>query len=133
MHRLPLVLLLVAVVTAGCLHDQNALDTDIDLEPFRMLARSGVACTEFVNRLFLIDGVFVFWHTEGPCPDSGYALTLYGSTPDDVRCAYYDSIAGPQRHCEDPAARPLFDIITAHTDEPDLGLGASHRVAEIRF
>ena len=133
MHRLSRLLLLVAVVATGCLHDQNALDTDIDLEPFRVLARSEVACTDRVNRLFLIDGVFVFWHTEGRCSDAGYALTLYGSTPDDVLCAFYDSIAGPQRHCPDPAARPLFDIITAHTDERDLGLGASHRVAEIRF
>lgn len=92
------------------------------------------ACTEFRNRLFLIDGKQVFWDRAGNCPDNSYQQTLYGATPEAMLCSKADSIAGPRTTCSNESARPLFDIITKNLDAPDLGLAASgHKVEPIKF
>lgn len=132
MTRLAARVLLLATLAVPACHSVDTLDAEIDLEPFQRLARTDTGCADLVNRLFLIDGAMVFRHKEGQCADASYALTLYGSTPDEVLCGLYDSIAGPQRPCR-PAYKARFETILDHLDEPDLGLGAGHRVEPIPF
>jgi hypothetical protein len=50
---------------------------------------------------------------------------LYDYTPDQVLCSFHDSVSGSVRSCADPRYRDMFDTITAHLDESDLGLGVS--------
>jgi hypothetical protein len=88
-------------------------------------------CTDFKNRLVLIDGKQVFWDRAGNCPDMGYEQVLYGASPQDVLCSRADSIAGPQTGCKDESARPLFDVILQNLDKDDLGIGFSHTVERI--
>ena len=90
-------------------------------------------CADIRNRLFLIDDQWVFWDQAGNCADASYAETLYGSSPDEVLCNAHDSIAGPMKHCTDPQHLDLFNTITAHLDQPDLGLGSDHTVEPIPF
>lgn len=85
------------------------------------------------NRLFLVDGQWVFWDVAGSCSDAAYAETLYGASPDQVLCSYHDSIAGPLRHCQDERYRGAFDTMTGNLDNPDLGLGPGHTVQPVPF
>ena len=99
---------------------------------FSAMAREGV-CADTRNRLFVIDGKSVFWDRAGNCADAAYAQTLYGSSPQALLCSAGDSIAGPQSSCTDASVRPLFDTIVTHLDQDDLGLGAGHKVEQLRF
>jgi hypothetical protein len=99
---------------------------------FSAMARDG-ACADTRNRLFVIDGKGVFWDRAGNCADAAYARILYGSSPQAVLCSAGDSIAGPQTSCTDASARALFDTIVTHLDQDDLGLGAGHKVEQVRF
>jgi hypothetical protein len=103
-----------------------------DPRPFVELARQS-PCADRTNRLFVIDGAMVFWDKAGSCADAAYSQTLFGATPEDLLCRYGDSIAGPQKMCKTPDVEKLFDIILAHLDEPNLGLGPSHTVRPIAF
>lgn len=105
----------------------------IDLRPFKELASGTTSCIDIKNRLFLIDREMVLWDTAGSCPDSSYSMTLFGKTPDTILCAYYDSIAGPVKTCNDETKQAFFDIILENLSEPDLGLGTGHTVEIIPF
>ena len=69
----------------------------------------------------------------GNCADASYSEMLYGSTPDQVLCSLYDSIAGPMKNCQHEQYRAMFDTITANLDKPDLGLGPDHTVQPVPF
>jgi hypothetical protein len=97
---------------------------------FADMARKA-SCTDFKNRLFLIDGKQVFWDRAGNCPDMGYEQVLYDVTSLVAQCSRADSIAGPQTSCRDESARPLFDTILQNVDKDDLGLGFSHTVERV--
>jgi hypothetical protein len=90
----------------------------------------GQSCTDFHNRLYVIDGKQVFWDRAGNCPDMGYSQTLYGYAPEQLLCQRADSIAGPRTFCADDKSRALFDIILQNLDKPDLGL-AGHKVEQV--
>jgi hypothetical protein len=123
------------IIAAGCRRESGGPPgppAPPDLEPFIELAR-GSDCAETRNRLFLIDGALVFWDRAGACADARYDETLFGETTDDVLCRANDSIAGPMRHCPNPTYADLFDIMIAHLDEPDLGLGPQHSVERLAF
>jgi hypothetical protein len=106
--------------------------TGVDLAPFRQMAREA-PCADISNRLFLIDGELVFWQREGNCADAAYAYTLYGTTPDQILCTLYQTIAGPVDKCEDADYRGLFDTVVSNLGSPDLGLGAEHGVDPVSF
>jgi hypothetical protein len=99
----------------------------IDLQPFIARATS-VGCADQRNQLYVIDDQLVLWITRGSCADASHRTALFGHTPDDFRCDLHDSIAGPLRTCIDASVRPMFDIILANDQAPDLGLGPDHRV-----
>ena len=90
-------------------------------------------CTDFRNRLYVVDNKYVVWDRSGNCPDNGHALTLYGANPDKALCTQADSIAGPRTTCTDESVRSLFDTIANNSDQPDLGLGQTHTVEEVTF
>lgn len=100
--------------------------------PFVELARMG-PCSQTRNRLFVIDDVLVFHDSAGKCADASYGEVLFGKTVDDVLCSYADSIAGPRTSCRNPKYKELFGTIITHLDEPDLGLGPSHKVEQLHF
>jgi len=139
-----LILLFAAFALAGCNSDnpnesESTRDTshsvkqNIDLEPFKALARSS-SCADKSNRLFLIDDRLVFWDRDSRCADAAYAHVLYAGRVDRVVCDLHDSIAGPQRSCEDSGAdAKLFDIMVENLEAMDLGLGPEHTVRPIEF
>jgi hypothetical protein len=88
-------------------------------------------CANVRNRLFVIDDKLVFWERAGSCPDNAYGATLFGDTVDDVLCYFGDTIAGPRTSCPVPGHEAMFETITGHLDEPDLGLGPGHTVQEL--
>jgi len=90
-------------------------------------------CADSRNRLFLIDGKQVYWDRAGKCADNSYAQRLFGATTQTVLCETSDSLAGPRTFCANDDARKLFETIQNHRDLPDLGLGAGHKVEEVRF
>jgi hypothetical protein len=114
----------------GCKSGERLLAPDP--RPFVEMARQS-DCADRTNRLFLIDGALVFWDKAGSCADAAYSQTLFGATPRDVLCRYGDSIAGPRKECTDPRFEKQFDIILAHLDRPDLGLGPGHTVRPLPF
>jgi hypothetical protein len=95
--------------------------------PFVKMARGSV-CADVRNRLYLIDEKLVVWDRAGNCPDNSYSLTLYGKSLDEILCVYHDSIAGPRKNCRDPAYAEMFEILLAHMNDADLGLGPEHAV-----
>ena len=132
-HSLPVAAwLLVLTLPAqwGCKSSERLLAPDP--RPFVEMARLS-DCADQRNRLSLIDGALVFWDKAGSCADAAYSQTLFGATPENLLCRYGDSIAGPQREIRDPRYEKLFDIILAHLDEPNLGLGPPHTVRAIPF
>jgi hypothetical protein len=121
------------------MHSQQAGSGPVSADPtpglqgiaaFADMAHKAI-CTDFKNRLVLIDGKQVFWDRAGNCPDMGYEQVLYGASPQEVLCSRADSIAGPQLACKDESARPLFDVILQNLDKDDLGIGFSHTVERI--
>jgi hypothetical protein len=109
------------------------IQPEIDLEPFRALARAS-DCADKANRLFVIDDRLVFWDRTSGCADAAYARVLYARTVSHVICDLHDSIAGPQRVCKEPGDdAALFEIIIENLDAPDLGLGSGHTVKRVDF
>ena len=145
MHISRSVILLFSVFAlAGCNSDSPNESTSarntppdsqhlIDLGPFKELARTS-SCADKSNRLFLIDDRLVFWDRDSHCADAAYARVLYLGSVDHVVCDLHDSIAGPQRNCNDSGAdAKLFDIMIENLLAPDLGLGSEHTVTPINF
>lgn len=89
-------------------------------------------CADLTNALYSIDDKYVVRVREGNCPDNSYSTTLYGSTPDEILCNVSDSIEGPRTSCTDESSKQLFDIVTNHLNDKDLGLGPSHKVKKIQ-
>jgi len=75
----------------------------------------------------------VVWDRKGSCADSSCAVTLYGGTVDTVYCDLHDSIAGPVRACPVAGYLDIFNIISTHLNQPDLGLGQGHTVQHVLF
>ncbi|UGQ46497.1 protease complex subunit PrcB family protein [Massilia endophytica] len=101
-------------------------------DEFVALAKEG-QCADLRNRLYVIDGKQVLWDRAGSCADNTEGLTLYGLTPGQLLCASSDTIAGPRTSCTDESFRSMFDTISKHREEADLGLGASHQVEVLSF
>ena len=126
----PAMLLAITLILPAACAGGTAGQSKVDLAPFRAMAAAG-GCTDVRNRLFLIDGRLVLWDRAGNCADQAYGLSLYGSTPDQVLCVYYDSIAGPVRKCQDEGYQDMFSIMAANVEAPDLGLGKAHTVQAV--
>jgi hypothetical protein len=105
----------------------------VDLTRFKQMAREEADMADISNRLFVIDGELVFWQREGHVADAAYAYSLYGSTPERLLCRLFQTIAGPQKECNDEQYRQLFETITSNLDKPDLGLGPGHTVDPVSF
>jgi hypothetical protein len=99
----------------------------VDKNVFIKMAQ-GAACSDKLNRLYIIDNAQVFWDVAGNCADASYSHVLYGATPELKRCSSGDSIAGPRTSCADERYRETFDTIVKNRDKADLGLGASHKI-----
>lgn len=99
----------------------------VDKNVFIKMAQ-GAACSDKLNRLYIIDNTQVFWDVAGNCADASYSHVLYGATPELKRCSAADSIAGPRTSCADERYRETFDTIVKNRDKADLGLGASHKI-----
>lgn len=142
----PLGAMIVGATLAACgggstMHDQQASPgiavgepnpAALATAPFVEMARTA-ACSETKNRLFVIDGKQVFWDHAGRCADASYEQVLFGNKPEARLCSYGDTIAGPKTNCQDESARALFETIVKHADQPDLGLGSSHKVEQLAF
>jgi hypothetical protein len=124
--------ILLLAIGCGGEDEYEILVYEIDMTPFIEMAKEA-DCADIVNRLYLIDGQLVFWDREGSCPDNWYSQTLFGDTVDDILCVLQDSIAGPQRSCQDDLYSEMFDTIIENIDMPDLGLGPGHIVKYIPF
>jgi hypothetical protein len=135
----------VLMLAAGCANQAGGATTggttpqptagptaSFDLAPFKEMARTSV-CADIANRLYLIDGKFMFWDVRGNCADASYAFILFGSTTDNQLCNQHDSIAGPAGGCNEASFEDMFHTITANLDQPDLGLGTEHTVEPIPF
>lgn len=102
------------------------------LAAFKQMA-ADAQCADQRNRLFLIDGEWIFWDIAGSCSDAAYSQILFGATPDEVLCRNHDSIAGPVKECLDPTHEELFDALIENLDEPDLGNLPGHTIQQIPF
>ncbi len=99
----------------------------VDKDAFTRMAQ-GAACSDKLNRLYIIDNAQVFWDVAGSCADASYSHALYGPTPELKRCSAGDTIAGPRTSCTDERYRDTFDTIVKNRDKADLGLGATHKI-----
>ena len=124
--------ILFAIVGIYAIYFSETEEISIELDDFRNVA-SNATCADITNELFVIDNQIVFWATEGNCPDASYAYTLFGSTPNEILCKRYDSIAGPQEQYYDEDYQEIFQSIINNLDADDLGLGGNHKVTEILF
>ena len=124
---------LATVTVVACASSSaSEMDTKVDLDSFRELARNA-PCADIDNRLFLIDEAVLFWTREGNCPDNWYEHVLFGETPEKVICQLHDSIAGPVYTCNDSTYEAIFWTIVDNLDKEDLGLGPNHTVETIHF
>lgn len=126
------ILLIMIVSIAGCQVNQTKETATPDWNPFIELAR-GADCADIKNRLFVIDHTLVLSDRQGNCADASYSVVLYGKTVDDLLCTSSDSIAGPRKSCRDQSREALFEIITTHLDDPNLGLDSSHTVEQLQL
>lgn len=101
-------------------------------DEFISLAREA-QCADQRNRLYVIDGKQVLWDRAGSCADNGRGLSLFGLLPGNLLCASSDTIAGPRTSCTDESLLSMFDTISKHLDDADLGLGAAHKVEVLDF
>ena len=124
------IILVVLASPLGCQRTRHEGPIARDWAPFVESAR-GAACSDVRNRLFVIDDALVFADRAGSCPDASYREVLFGRTVDEVLCEKHDSIAGPMKKCSEPGYESLFETVTTHLEEGDLGLGASHTVQQL--
>jgi hypothetical protein len=117
---------LLALV-AGCGGD----DEPKDYSQFIDLANKS-GCTDYRNRVLVIDQQLVLLDSAGNCPDRSYSQILFGDTVNDVLCSRGDTIAGPIQECRVPAYAEMFNTIIAHLLEPDLGLGPSYKIERLK-
>ena len=108
-------------------------NSSIQEEPFVNMARNFTSCSEKRNELFIINESLVFWAVEGNCSDASYRYSLFGRTPSNILCSLSDSIAGPRFECTNESYRGLFQTITSHLDDENLGLGSEYQVRQITF
>ena len=127
-----LVVILFSIIGIYIMYFYETDETSIELNVFRDMANNAT-CSDITNKLFLIDNKNVFWIVEGNCPDASYSYTLFGTTPEDIICKLYDSIAGPQEQCFDNNFQEIFQIIVDNINSDDLGLGNNHEISEIIF
>lgn len=123
---------MIFLLAVGCIAKPTPPPSSLDLVPFQEMA-ADAACSEEVNKLFLIDDALVFWEIKGACADAAYSFILFGSSPDELLCRFNDSIAGPMKECMDTTYQTLFEMILDHSEEADLGLGSEHTVQPIPF
>jgi hypothetical protein len=107
-----------------------AADGAPDVPAFVERARQIHACNEFGNRLYQVDGRYVYWDVSGACADRPQRRELYGRTPAELLCTTVDTVAGAIARCRDERLRTLFDTILRQRDRADLGLAASGHVVE---
>ncbi|MFC1650512.1 hypothetical protein ACFL2X_02980 [Candidatus Latescibacterota bacterium] len=124
--------LLCTVLIINCSKNSTGNDDGLNLSPFKKLATEE-GCAENRNNLYLIDKSLVFWEREGECPDNMFAQTLYGEKPEDIKCKYNDSIAGPVYICNDSTYHEMFQTIIVNLDYDNLGLSSEHTVEDILF
>jgi hypothetical protein len=124
------ILLVLLMSATSCQGKQPVVTLAPEWAPFVEMARQA-GCADIRNRVFVIDQTLVLADFAGNCADASYSQTLFGKTVDQVLCVNHDSIAGPIKNCSDPSYQALFDTITTHLDEPDLGLGSSHTVEQL--
>ncbi len=121
---------MTAVVTPGAqgiaVGEPNP-SAPVDKDVFIKMAQ-GAACSDKLNRLYIIDNAQVFWDVAGSCADASYSHALFGATPELKRCSAGDTIAGPRASCTDERYRDTFDTIVKHRDKADLGLGGTHKI-----
>ena len=94
---------------------------------FIQMARAS-ACTELRNRLFIIDQKQVLWDRAGNCADASYARTLHGALPAQQLCMSGSMLSGLRTSCTDQSQLAQFDTMLNNLEQPDLGLGAGHKV-----
>jgi len=121
---------LLSSLLVGCPDSENSQSTK-DVRPFLQL--SPYSCSDIRNRAFLIDNFLVLIDRAGNCPDFSFSQVLYGDTTSDLLCAQNDSIGGPAFYCPVPSYADLFQAMTTHLDDPDLGLGPTHTIAEVKI
>ena len=120
------------LILLNCSKNSTGSGDGFNISPFRKLAQEE-ECAKNRNNLYLIDKKLVFWEREGGCPDNWFAQTLYGESPNDIKCKYHDSIAGPVYICNDSTYHEMFQIIIANFDYDNLGLNSEHTVEVILF
>ncbi len=121
-----------AILILNCSKNSTGNDYDLNLNPFKKLAKEEV-CAKNRNNLYFIDKYLVFWEREDDCTDNMFAQTLFGETPEDIKCKYSDSIAGPVYICNDSTYHEMFQTIIANLSDDSLGLTSDHTVEDILF
>jgi len=126
-----LFMMALLILISMIVHLTGGLGTEaIDLNWFIAHAKNS-PCSEWDNRLYLIDRKFVFWIRSGNCPDASFSHTLYRLKDKKIICRSGDSIAGPREIIEDKRFEDLCKAILYNTSKPRLGLGEGHTVENI--
>ncbi|KQW89892.1 hypothetical protein ASC94_19180 [Massilia sp. Root418] len=94
---------------------------------FIQMARAST-CAQLRNRLFIIDQKQVLWDRAGNCADASYARTLHGALPAQQLCISGAMLSGLRSSCTDQSNLAQFDTMLNNLEQPDLGLGAGHKV-----
>ncbi len=102
----------------------------LDSAPFVTRARVE-ACSDLVNKLYVIDNQMVLSDRAGNCADNADGQVLYGAKVDTILCQAGDTIAGRVVSCKDETRRALFDTMRANLNKADLGLGTGHTVKPV--
>lgn len=89
------------------------------------------SCATLKNRVFIIDKKYVFHEVAGTCWEGNFTHQLSNANTVSPLCTEFKTFAGYGNRCDDESMRPMFNIILANRNRPDLGLGAQHKVEEI--
>ncbi len=104
----------------------------VALDPAPFVTRARVeACSDLVNKLYVIDNQMVLSDRAGNCADNADGQVLYGAKVDTILCQAGDTIAGRVVSCKDETRRALFDTMRANLHKADLGLGTGHTVKPV--
>jgi hypothetical protein len=117
----------LALLLAGCTTPPPAPVTDTD----QFIALDGQApCAKQGNRLFVIDGTYVYWDRGATCTEQVHRL--YGNTVEALLCVYLNAPQGARTECkEPPSVRTLFETIIKSRLEDGLGLGTAHKLTQL--
>jgi hypothetical protein len=86
-------------------------------------------CSDFLNRLYIINNDYALWIRKGDCYDNRYSYTLFGKGV-KILCYQRETITGVDKKCNS-AHESFFSTMIDNMDKVNLGLNKQMKVSMI--